>query len=187
MKKTRWREDNHRLVEPHLQDNDAIIYDIGAGQKPIHFRGKYVNVDWQPPADIICNLIEPWPIQNGVADIVLMTNFLEHIPEPFFIIREASRILKKGGKIVGTVPFVRDLHQMPHDYLRYTESMLKYLLKDFSQIEVMPMGNGMKIANEIYWSKENGIIKKIFLRLNKFMNNNSRPDFPEGYFFSAIK
>ncbi len=76
----------------------------------------------------ICNL-ENIPFQNGVFDMVLCTQVLEHLPEPKLVLIELNRTLKKGGKLWLTAPFFYEEHEKPYDFFRYTQFGLIYLLK----------------------------------------------------------
>lgn len=45
---------------------------------------------------------------------------------------ELYRILRPGGKLLITVPFLNNYHMEPDDYWRFTEYALAFLLKQFS-------------------------------------------------------
>ena len=44
-------------------------------------------------------------------------------------INEINRILKKRGKIIGSTPFIYQIHGAPKDYLRFSKDYLFYILK----------------------------------------------------------
>jgi 2-polyprenyl-3-methyl-5-hydroxy-6-metoxy-1,4-benzoquinol methylase len=46
----------------------------------------------------------PLPLVDGSYDVIVISEVLEHIKEPEGIIREAGRLLKKGGLLIITVP-----------------------------------------------------------------------------------
>ncbi|MCK4318943.1 class I SAM-dependent methyltransferase [Candidatus Micrarchaeota archaeon] len=67
----------------------------------------YVNVDIdkRTGADIIHNLDEiPYPFEDNEFDLIEADHVLEHLKDPFKIIKELYRITKKKGKIVIRVP-----------------------------------------------------------------------------------
>jgi SAM-dependent methyltransferase len=68
------------------------------------------------------------PVPESSFDAVLMTQVLEHVPEPLEVLREAFRLLVPKGKLHLTAPLVWELHELPHDYYRYTEKGLEHLL-----------------------------------------------------------
>jgi hypothetical protein len=51
------------------------------------------------------------------------------VPDPAAVARELHRILRSGGHAYLTVPLVWELHELPHDYFRYTEGGLRHLLE----------------------------------------------------------
>jgi len=55
--------------------------------------------------------------------------------------------MKPNGKIFVAVPFIIKAYQKPFDYLRYTNFMLEYLLKDvgFIEVNIEEMGNAFDI------------------------------------------
>jgi SAM-dependent methyltransferase len=69
-----------------------------------------------------------------------LTQVLEHVPEPATVLAELHRILTSGGTLYLTVPLVWELHELPHDYYRYTGEGLRHLLEGagFTSIEVEP-------------------------------------------------
>ena len=62
--------------------------------------------------------------RDGAFDAVLFTQVLEHVPEPARVLAELHRILRPGGTLYLTAPLVWELHELPHDYYRYTSEGL---------------------------------------------------------------
>ena len=46
----------------------------------------------------------PYPFRQGSFDVVVLTDVLEHLIDPFATLRECKRILKKNGRVIITVP-----------------------------------------------------------------------------------
>ena len=69
------------------------------------------------------------PFRSEVADWVLIPNIVEHVQEPEAMFREALRILKKGARGFVFAPHVREEHQPPYDYFRYTRYGLRHLFE----------------------------------------------------------
>ena len=65
------------------------------------------------------------PFENDVFDIVLMTEVLEHVENVDITLREINRVLKIGGLILVTVPFIWPEHEQPFDFQRYTSFGIK--------------------------------------------------------------
>lgn len=67
-------------------------------------------------------------IKNNSADVVIIPNLLHHVEFSEVILQKSYSVLKKGGMIYIFEPLVRELHQIPEDYGRFTPSRLKSLL-----------------------------------------------------------
>jgi SAM-dependent methyltransferase len=127
----------------------AAVLDLGAGDAPyreLFTHTRYVTTDWcESPhvggqrADIVASA-EALPVEGSSFVLVLCTQVLEHVPHPAAVLRECFRVLERGGRLALTVPLVWELHELPHDYYRYTEACLRHLLTDagFDAIEVTP-------------------------------------------------
>lgn len=128
----------------------ARVLDAGAGEapyRPLFGHCDYVTQDWAASphpgarsADIVADLAA-LPLPDGDIDLVVCTEVLEHIAEPGRALEEVARVLRPGGRLLMTVPFVVELHEEPHDYYRYTPHALRMLLSSagFAAIEVRPL------------------------------------------------
>ena len=67
------------------------------------------------------------PFADAAFDCVIATEVLEHCADPAAVVREVARVLRPGGVALLTTPFMVGLHEMPHDYFRYTPSALRAL------------------------------------------------------------
>lgn len=62
------------------------------------------------------------PIEDDCFDAVVTLNTLEHVYEIDKVLRELLRVLKQGGVLIATVPFLFRIHGHPDDFLRGTPS-----------------------------------------------------------------
>ena len=101
----------------------------------------YITMDINPDsgADIIGDA-HHLPFKNSEFDIIVANNVIEHFYDPHQAVGEMRRVLKKGGVIYYTVPFLYPVHEAPHDYARFTEFGLKKLFEDFTQFELHRRG-----------------------------------------------
>lgn len=108
------------------------ILDLGCGYKPFNrlfsregFGYEYVGVDFDrenSEADYILDLnSDLLPFDDEYFDIVILSKVLEHLYNPIHCLKEASRVLKRGGYIYISTPFVFHYHGTPYDFYRYTE------------------------------------------------------------------
>mgnify|MGYP001298952206 CR=1 FL=1 len=70
------------------------------------------------------------PFENNTFESAIGTEVLEHCPNPEIILKEIYRVLKPGGVFLFTVPFLWNLHEVPHDEYRYTPFSLERHLKN---------------------------------------------------------
>lgn len=56
------------------------------------------------------------PVKDKTFDAVMCIEVLEHIPDPIKAIKEFSRIIKPGGKLILTAPFCSLTHMAPYYY-----------------------------------------------------------------------
>lgn len=105
--------------------------------KNCDFRTLDVNADYHP--DIVGD-IHDMPIENESIDGVLCKAVLEHVQNPLQACQEIHRILKPGGRALFWVPFIYSYHcdrGFYKDYWRFTEDSVCYMLRDFSEVEVV--------------------------------------------------
>ena len=114
------------------------MLDIGAGDAPyreLFDRCEYVTVDWanSPHEDAsgvdIAASVDDLPIEDGSFDAVLCTQVLEHVATPVDVLREAHRVLRVGGTLLVTVPFVWEEHEKPFDFQRFSSSGVSHALE----------------------------------------------------------
>jgi SAM-dependent methyltransferase len=115
------------------------LLDLGCGRVPLYVAYRqFVNinicVDWANTLhgklflDFECDLRRPLPFRDSEFDVVVLSDVLEHIPTPEALLREIARVLVSDGTLMMSVPFLYWVHETPHDYYRYTEFGLRYLL-----------------------------------------------------------
>lgn len=78
-------------------------------------------------------------------DFVVLDEILEHVERPWLAIDEVRRILKPGGCLIISTPFMIAEHRMPRDYWRFTKDGLRVLLRDFSVVEAHSWGNAASV------------------------------------------
>jgi SAM-dependent methyltransferase len=111
--------------------------DIGCGQKPyerLMASSAYVGLEIDSPENRIKKNADffydgtRFPFLDGEFDSALANQVFEHVFNPIEFLRETNRILKPGGTLLLTVPFVWDEHEQPHDFARYSSFGLSALL-----------------------------------------------------------
>lgn len=96
--------------------------------------------------DYVCDVTEI-PVPDQSFDIVLCTEALEHVPDPQAVIKEISRLLKFGGRVILTAPLGSGLHQEPfHFFGGFTPHWYRHVLSEhgFSDIVIEANGGSFK-------------------------------------------
>jgi SAM-dependent methyltransferase len=129
-----------------------FLLDLGCGVKPFYslyseFAEHSVGIDvaasphGTQTADIVYDG-KTIPFAENTFDIVFCTEVMEHVPEPLAFLEEIYRVLKPGGKVIMTTPFLVPLHEEPYDFFRYTKHGIKHLFTKtgFDEIRIQPFG-----------------------------------------------
>jgi len=111
----------------HLPQTGVVI-DVGAGRSPFKPKfppaWRYITVDPYSPADYASLSDLPREFQ---ADLIVMTEVLEHVPHPEAILKEACLHTTPSARLWITVPFNARVHGAPNDFRRWTPSGLEQL------------------------------------------------------------
>ena len=75
-------------------------------------------------------LIDDTGIESGSADLVILPNIVHHIRDQTAMFDEMARILRPGGQGYIFEALIRELHQEPDDYIRYTPWGFEYMLRE---------------------------------------------------------
>jgi SAM-dependent methyltransferase len=92
-----------------------------------------------------------FPFEAASFDNVFSTEVFEHIFNIDEVIPEIFRVLKPGGSLLITCPFVCPEHEQPYDYARYTSFGIKHLLEKhgFEVKEQIKTGNYFETAAQL--------------------------------------
>lgn len=159
-----------------------------------------VNINSKYGCDMVFDIQETFPIESEKFDAVISMNVLEHVYGFDNVISETFRVLKKGGALILTVPFMHHIHGSPDDYFRYTRSAIERMLKDhnFADIKIDEIGIGL--FSVFYQSSAGmfpGFTKVVFKNLALFIDSilfrlsgryrDVSKRIPLGYFITARK
>jgi SAM-dependent methyltransferase len=159
------------------------VLDVGSGDRYFEqaFRDQYMQyiaLDYPKTRRELVRL-EPWqlpdvagdgrqlPLIGETFDTVFLFEVLEHCPEPAQMLSEIYTVLKSGGVLLLTVPLTIPEHAQPHDYYRYTQFGLRYLLEQagFSVEQIEPIG---KVGTIVAYHLNYALMEGTFSRGSKF-------------------
>ena len=136
-----------------LYYNNVLI--IGAGYDPYRsifpVAKEYVCLDIKPVdgvTDVVADALA-LPFVAAHFDCILASEVMEHLSDPFLFIREITRVLKLGGTVILTVPFMFHQHSDPYDYWRPTRRSLEELFSSFTEVDIWPQGNRMHVICDL--------------------------------------
>ncbi|WGX94736.1 class I SAM-dependent methyltransferase [Nocardioides sp. L-11A] len=149
--------DHVRAWSRTLQPGSEVL-DVGAGTAPYRAffdHCRYRTHDWENSVhggdvDVVGDLESGLTIPGGAFDGVLCTEVIEHTATPGRALAEIRRLLRPGGSLALTVPFVVPLHEEPFDFWRPTSHGLHRTLDHagFTSIDVRPMTGWFGTAGE---------------------------------------
>lgn len=159
-----------RALAPNL---NGLVLDVGCGEKPYESfftnASRYVGMEFDSPdkrlksrADIFYNGRQ-FPFEDNSFDGVLATEVLEHIFNPDQFLAEIRRVLKPGGRLLLTCPFIWDEHEQPFDYARYSSFGLNHLLNK-NGFEIIKTKKNVSDIRAIFQLVNAYIYKKIAVR-----------------------
>lgn len=174
--------DYHRLqIEKWIWDRREalghLVMDVGQGETPRRWFGDGYFTFGIDYCDVIGNLLNI-PLTDDSLDGAIVTEVLEHCTDPFRAVSELRRVLRPGGLMLITSPFVWVWHGRPdyEDYWRFTHQAWELLLKDFSQVDIKPCE----------WTDEGSTLWDLLRRFECF-GHAAVTEASTGYLCEAIK
>lgn len=147
--------------------------DVGCGLRPYESYfpvGSYVGVDiiegsgrtpdQKIPDFFYDGRVLPFPEKS--FDGVISTQVLEHVSDPRNLLAEMYRVIKPGGGLVLSLPFVWPEHEEPYDFLRFTSFGITELLRQ----------SGFDVESIV---KDTGAIEALAVALNVYIIHNLVP------------
>lgn len=181
-----------------LPEFDSVLV-IGAGHDPYHKIFKrpkeYIRLDIESVpgiTDVVADALS-LPFEGNRFDCIFATEVMEHLSNPYIFAKEVGRVLKSGGTVVLTVPFMFHQHANPNDFWRPTDTALRDLFADFKEVTVTPHGNRLHVISDLVTTAFAGFPVFFPLRifnhiLGAFPVMASKPSTaPSGYLLVGVK
>jgi len=151
-----------KVIRKHLAESASLmkgrLLDVGCGWKPyrnLFACDEYVGMEWTDAyrPDVVGDVRDMRMFVAGEFDSVLCNQMLEHVDDVARALSEIHRVLKPGGCLCITVPFIGRLHCVPHDYWRFSPYGLRCVLEraGFDVLTLRGMG-GFGTTQCFLWS-----------------------------------
>lgn len=110
----------------------------------------YVNNDVSTQPDCLCDAAS-LPFRDGEFDMALVMEVLEHVPRPDAVLAEAVRILRPGGTLIASMPFLYAVHADPYDFQRWTLTKHEQVLRstNVESVTIVPMGGVFAVTHDL--------------------------------------
>lgn len=127
-----------KAIKGFSLDLSGRLLDVGCGSRPyskLFFVKEYTGLEIDSSETRARGIADfyydgtTFPFKDGHFDSVLCNQVFEHVFNPDLFMDEVSRVLKPGGKLLLSAPFLWDEHEQPNDYARYSSFALKFILE----------------------------------------------------------
>jgi len=153
-----WVDEFHFRHVPGFREGGRVL-NLGGLRKrrrgvfridPYGFRVVHLNLSARSEPEVIGDGLD-LPFLDESFDAVIMSELLEHVSDPRRVINEAARILKTGGKVLITAPFIFPVHADPHDFGRYTRTFYDQELEKagLEPLVIEPQGHFLSVLADL--------------------------------------
>lgn len=126
-------------INAYKHQLNGKMLDFGCGSKPyrsLFHVEEYIGLDYEneghPHLNEDIDVFydgEHIPFPANSFDAVLATEVFEHVFNLDKTLTEINRVMKQGGKLLISCPFVWPEHETPYDFARYSSFGMKALLE----------------------------------------------------------
>lgn len=174
----------YQAMKEMAPDLNGRLLDFGCGSKPYKRLCKnvseYIGVDMENEGhDHRTEDVDFYydgktlPFENASFDAILCSEVLEHVPDLDATLTELNRVLKQGGKMLITVPFVWPEHELPYDFRRFTAGGLMQTAEKhgFQVVKTKKIGKFYEVITQMWMMYlHNALYTKKHYLLNLLIN-----------------
>lgn len=135
--------------------------DIGCGSRPYEKwfpSGSYIGVDIENSGRPVSMKAPDFfydgkrlPFEDCSFNGALCTQVLEHVPNPEAFLSEICRVLKPGGLLILSAPFLWEEHEEPYDFFRFTSFGFRelFMRSRFETVSVQKTSGSLEAIAQI--------------------------------------
>jgi SAM-dependent methyltransferase len=163
---TRSRLESNKWLRTNCRDITGKVLSIGSGNDSDlqggFYRDYFPNalsyttseVNDEYGSDLVLDVRSMAQISDSNYDCIYCSGVLEHVDDYHSGLAEMTRILKPGGVFLVGLPFRQAPHLVPHDYWRFTEYGIRYILSNsFDILDLIAIDVDKKGMAAAHWVK----------------------------------
>ena len=134
-------------LEQWMPACDGPVLEVGSKEygstssfRTLYPNCEYVGVDMAPGegVDAVVDLVKTTaPLQEGHFALAICCSVLEHVAKPWLFAENLTRLVRPGGKLYMSVPWVWRYHPYPDDYFRFSHRGVMSLFDQFDWTAVL--------------------------------------------------
>lgn len=134
----------------------GMVLDIGCGDAPYRTwclkAERYIGIDTKPGEGVnyVVGGREKWPIPDASVDTLICTQVLEHAEDLEHVLSEMDRVLRPGGGMIVSFPFIYNEHGAPYDFRRFSAHGAANLFQGYT-VESLEKQGGIGSTLAILW------------------------------------
>jgi SAM-dependent methyltransferase len=135
----------NEVVSSIPSSDKNVVLSVGAGGDVSELIGRHigarvteVDIDPARKPDIVADVCDMNMFADQSVDVIFMVEVLEHVKTPQRALDEMHRVLKPGGRLFLSTPFILPIHDAPYDFYRYTQFGLAHLCRGFQNVSIRP-------------------------------------------------
>lgn len=143
----------------------GLVINVGAGEDSTTYGDRTIRVDaFAPDASVRADFSSPLPFRDAAFDGAICAEVLEHVPDADALLQEIRRVLRPGGRLICTVPFVFHFHSDPADFRRFSPpGLARALVRAGFEVE-FKAGIGGKVVAGLLFVDSIGLPVRVGLR-----------------------
>jgi len=120
---------------------DGPVLEVGSKEygststfREFYAGAEYVGLDMAegPGVDVVQDLtVSPGPLPQSHFALAICCSVLEHVRRPWRFAENLTRVVRPGGMLYMSVPWVWRYHAYPDDYFRYSHRGVMALFEEF--------------------------------------------------------